>query len=153
MRLIVRIALAVSLALAAAPALAEPVAVIVNRENPKSELSTEELKSIFLGKRTEWSDGTRTIPIDQAPSAPGRGAFLSAVLGMTPAQFGEHWIDQQVRGVGSAPRVAASPAAAVKYVAKTRGAVAFVPVSQVTAAVKVIFVNGKLPNERGYVMP
>ncbi len=153
MRPIVRIALAESLALAAAPALAEPTAVIVNRENPKSELSSEELKSIYLGKRTEWSDGTRAIPIDEAASSPARAAFLRAVVGMSAAQFAEHWVDQQVRGVGSAPRAAASPAAAVKFVAKTRGAVAFVPISQVTPAVKVIFVNGKLPSERGYPMP
>lgn len=153
MRRLSKIALAVSLSLAAVPALAEPVAVVVNRENPRSDVSTEELKSIYLGKRTEWSDGTRTVPVDQAPAAPGRAAFLEAVLGMSKAQFAEHWVDQQVRGAGSPPRVATSAAAAVKLVAKLRGAVAFVPVSQVTSAVKVIFVNGKLPGDRGYAMP
>jgi ABC-type phosphate transport system substrate-binding protein len=153
MRGIVKLALVVTLALAAGPALAEPVAIVVNRENPKSSLTTEELKSIYLGRRTEWPDGTRTVPIDQAPSAPGRAAFLDAVLGMSKAHFAEHWVDQQVRGNGSAPKVAASPAAAVKLVARVKGAVAFVPVSQVTAAVKVVFVDGKLPGERGYPLP
>ena len=153
MRPLVKIALAVSLTLAAVPALAEPVAVVVNRENPKSSLTTEELRSIYLGKRTEWPDGTRTQPIDQVPSAPGREVFLGAVMGMSKAHFAEHWVDQQVRGAGSAPKVAASAAAAVKLVAKVRGAVAFVPVSQVTPAVKVVFVNGKLPSEPGYPMP
>lgn len=150
---IVKPALVVALALAAGPALAEPIAIIVNRENPKSSLTTEELRSIYLGRRTEWPDGTRTQPLDQAASAPGREAFLDAVLGMSKAHFAEHWVDQQVRGNGSAPKVAASPAAAVKLVAKVKGAVAFVPLSQVTPAVKVLVLNGKIPGERGYPMP
>jgi ABC-type phosphate transport system substrate-binding protein len=149
------LALAVFLALAAAPApaRAEPVAVIVNRDNPKHELGTEELKSIYMGRRTEWSDGTAAQPIDQAPSAPGRAAFVTAVLGMSAERFAEHWVDQQVRGAGAAPKVAASPAAAVKLVAKLRGAVAFVPLSQVTPAVRVVALNGRMPGERGYPMP
>lgn len=153
MRTIVKLALAVSLTLAAAPALAEPVAVIVNHDNPRPSLGTEELKSIYLGRRTEWSDGGTVTPIDQAPSAPGRAAFVSAVIGMSPARFAEHWVDQQVRGAGGAPKVAASAAAAVKLVSKVRGAVAFVPLSQVTPAVKVIALDGKLPGQRGYPIP
>jgi ABC-type phosphate transport system substrate-binding protein len=156
MKIILKLALAASLALAAAtaaPARAEPVAIIVNRENPKSELSTEELKSIFMGRRTEWSDGTAAQPIDQAPSAPGRAAFFDVVLGMSAARYAEHWVDQQVRGTGGAPKVAASPAAAVKLVAKIRGAVAFVPLSQVTPAVRVVALNGRMPGQRGYPMP
>ncbi len=153
MRRTVKLALVVLLALAAGPALAEPIAVIVNPGNPRSGLTTEELRSIFLGRRTAWPDGTPAVPVDQAASAPGREAFLGSVLGMDRAHFAEHWVDQQVRGNGSAPKVAASPAAAVKLVAKVKGAVAFVPVSLVTPAVKVIFLNGKLPSERGYPMP
>lgn len=150
MRKTVTVALLAALALAAAPARAEPIAVIVHKDHPRAEVGSEELKSIYLGRRTEWPDGTRAVPIDQAPSAPGRATFLDKVLGMSAAQFAEHWVDQQVRGNGAAPRVAASPAAAVKFVARTRGAVAFVPVSQVTSGVKVLFVNGKAPGEPGY---
>lgn len=153
MRRIVNAILAALLTLIAAPALAEPIVVIVNRENPKTNLTAEELKSIYLGKRTEWPDGARTVPVDQAPSAPARAAFLRAVLGMSDAEYAEHWVDQQVRGAGSAPKAAASPASAVKYVAKVRGAVAFVPASQVTKEVKVVYVNGKWPTDPGYPMP
>ncbi len=148
-----KLALAVVLALAAAPALAEPIAVVVNRENPKASATTEELKSIYLGRRTEWSDGTTTQPIDQATSAPGRPEFLEKVVGMTEEKYAEHWVDQRVRGAGSAPKVAASPAAAVKLVSKVRGAVAFVPLSKVTTAVKVVALDGKIHGEQGYPLP
>ncbi len=153
MRRLPMLALAVSLAAAAASAAAEPTAVIVHRDNPREDVGAEELRSIFLGRRTEWPDGTRAAPIDQAPSAAGREAFLRAVLGMSRDQFAEHWVDQQVRGAGAGPRVAASPAAAVRLVARDRGAVAFVPLSQVTAAVKVLRVNGKAPKDPDYPMP
>ncbi len=153
MRILVKIALAVSLALAAAPALAEPVAVVVNRENPNSKLTVEELRSIYLGRRSEWPGGIAAVAIDQAPGVPSRAVFLDAVVGMSKAQFAEHWVDQQVRGSGGAPKVAASPASAVKLVAKYRGAVAFVPLSQVTPAVRVVALNGRMPGQRGYPMP
>lgn len=153
MRMLVKLLVAVSLTIAAAPAVAEPIAVVVNHDNPKASVGAEELKAIYLGRRTEWSDGTTAQPIDQAPSAPGRAAFVAAVIGMSPARFAEHWVDQKVRGAGSAPPVATSPAAAVKLVSRVRGAVAFVPLSQVTPAVKVLAVDGKLPGQRGYLLP
>src|SRR5512146_1100180 len=107
MRILVKIALAVSLALAAAPALAEPVAVVVNRENPNSKLTVEELRSIYLGRRSEWPGGIAAVAIDQAPGVPSRAVFLDAVVGMSKAQFAEHWVDQRVRGSSGAPKVAA----------------------------------------------
>ncbi len=148
-----KLALALVLTLGAAPALAEPIAVVVNRENPKSGLTAEELKSIYLGRRTEWSDGTTAQPIDQAPSTPGRAEFLDKVVGMTEEKYAEHWVDQRVRGAGSPPKVATSSTAAVKLVSKLRGAVAFVPLSKVTTAVKVVALDGKIPGEQGYPLP
>jgi ABC-type phosphate transport system substrate-binding protein len=149
----VKLLLAALLVLAAAPAVAEPLAIIVDRDNPKTDLSAEELKSIYLGKRTEWSDGARAVPIDQDPSAATRAAFMGGVVGMNQAQFAQHWVDQQVRGAGSAPKVASSPASAMKLVAKVRGAVAFVPASMVDASVKVVSLNGKKAGDPGYALP
>jgi ABC-type phosphate transport system substrate-binding protein len=149
-RTLAKLVLAAILALAAPAALAEPLAIVVDRDNPKSDVSTEEIRSIFLGKRTEWPDGTRAVPIDLDPSQASRAAFLGAVVGMTPAQFAYHWVDQGVRGAGSAPKAASTPSAALKAVARIRGAVAFVPVSLVDASVKVVTVNGKKPGDAGY---
>jgi ABC-type phosphate transport system substrate-binding protein len=153
MRTILKVALAASLALAAAPAVAEPIAVIVNKDNPRSGLTVQEVRSMFLGRRTEWPDGTPAQPFDLPPAAPGRAVFIEAVAGMKPERFAEQWVDQQVRGAGNALKVAASPGAAVKLVAKFRGGIAFVPLSAVTSAVKVLILDGKLPGQRGYPIP
>ena len=152
-RLNLKLLLAALLALAAPAAWAEPLAIVVDRDNPKTDLSAEELKSIYLGKRTEWSDCARAVPIDQDPAGASHGAFLGGVLGMSQGQFAQHWVDQQVRGAGSAPKVASSPASAMKLVAKVRGAVAFVPASLVDASVKVVTLNGKKAGDAGYALP
>jgi len=149
-RTLSKLLLVAALALAAPLARAEPLAVVVDRDNPKADVSTEELKSLWLGKRTEWPDGARVVAIDLDASSPLRAAFLSGATGMSPAAYQQYWVDQQVRGAGSAPKTASAPASAMKLVARIRGAVAYVPASQVDASVKVLTVNGKRPGAPGY---
>jgi ABC-type phosphate transport system substrate-binding protein len=140
------------LALALLPSLAaaEPIAVVVSPDNSLSSVSTEELKSLFLGRRQEWPDGTRVIAIDLASSSPARAAFDEAVMNMSPSSVESYWVDQRVRGQGGQPKVAPSPAIAVKLAARVRGAVAYVPLSAVDASVKVLWVNGARPGQAGY---
>jgi phosphate transport system substrate-binding protein len=143
-------ALVAGVTLPAVAANAEPVAIIVDPSNPKADISLEELKQLFLGKRGEWPDGARAVPVDQEAGGNTREAFNSTVLKMDQAAVERHWTDQKMRGAGVAPKVASSPASAVKLVAKVRGAVAYVPVSAVDPSVKVLTVGGVAPSAAGY---
>lgn len=144
--------LATALGLVAAPAraVAEPIAIIVDRDNPKTDISVDELKSLFLGKRGDWADGARVVPIDLDPSSPSRAVFLSQVMGMSASQFEQYWVDQKVRGQGSPPRMASSESTALKLVSRVRGAVAFVLASQVDASVRVLTVGGQSSGSPSY---
>lgn len=135
--------------LAAFPAMAEPILVIVDRDNPKTDISLEELKSYFTGKRKDWPDGARAIPLGLEVGAPERTAFLRSALGMSPADYDRWWVDQKVRGQGSPPRLV-STASALKLTAKVRGALAYARASQVDATVKVLTVEGVAPGAAGY---
>jgi ABC-type phosphate transport system substrate-binding protein len=139
-------------AAAAAPAAAhaEPLAIVVDRNNPKNDISLDELKSLYLGKRHEWPDGSRVVPIDLEAGSPGRAEFQVAFLSMNGSSYDRYWVEQKVRGAGTPPRAAPSPSLALKLVAKVRGAVGYVPVSHVDASVKVLTVEGKSPGQPGY---
>lgn len=143
---------AATLAAAAAPtaAHAEPLAIVVDRNNPRSDITLDELKSLYLGKRHEWPDGSRVVPIDLEPGSQGRNEFQSAFLSMNAAGYDRYWVEQKVRGAGTPPRSASSAGLALKLVAKVRGAVGYVPMSQVDASVKVLTVGGKSPGQPGY---
>jgi phosphate transport system substrate-binding protein len=145
-------ALALAL-LAPAPARAEGpgdvIAFVVDRANPTSDVSADELKQIFLGKRKQWPHGARIVPIDLDPGAE-RDAVTKRVLGMDRGGVERYWVDQKVRGAGAAPKVAPSTGAAVKLVAKIRGAIAYVPLSEVDGTVKVLKIGGVAPGQPGY---
>lgn len=146
-RTIVFIALAL---LSGAPeALAEdPVAVVVDRDNPRTDISVSELKEIFQGKRREWSDGARVIALDLEPG-PVREGFNRHVMGVDQASMDQYWVEQKVRGAGSPPKVV-SAVTAVKVVPRIRGVIAYVPLSAVDASVKVLTVGGVAPDKAGY---
>ncbi len=126
----------------------DPLAVVVDRDNPRSDISISELKEIFQGKRKEWSDGARIIALDLEPGA-ARDGFNRSVLGMDQASVDQFWVEQKVRGAGSPPKVV-NAATAVKLVPRVRGAVSYVPLSQVDASVKVLTVGGVAPDKAGY---
>ena len=130
-------------------ALAEdPVAVVVDRDNPRTDISVSELKEIFQGKRREWSDGARVIALDLEPG-PVREGFNRNVMGMDQASVDQYWVEQKVRGAGSPPKVV-SATTAVKLVPRLRGGIAYVPLSAVDASVKVLTVGGVAPDKAGY---
>jgi ABC-type phosphate transport system substrate-binding protein len=126
----------------------EAVAVVVDRDNPKNDISLSELKEIFQAKRKEWQDGARIVVLDLEPG-PVRDAFNKAVLGMDQSAVDQFWVEQKVRGAGSAPKVV-NAGTAVKLVPRVRGAVSYVPLSAVDASVKVLTVAGAAPDKGGY---
>jgi hypothetical protein len=129
---------------------AQVIAIVVDRDNPASDIGLEELRSLFLGRRGEWPDGTRAVPIDLEPGAPPRRAFCSTVLRMSEDQYERYWVDQRVRGAGAGPRALSSPGLVLRLVARVRGAVGYVPLSRVDGTVKVLAVGGVRPDQPGY---
>lgn len=155
MKTLVRISqvLAALALLAAAPlpaAAAEPVAVIVDPGNSRTDVSAEELRSIFLGKRRDWSDGTRIVALDLPAGAAARNDFYRDALGMEARDVEQYWMEAKIRGAAGAPREAPTAGAAVKLVSRVKGAVAYVPLSQVDDSVKVLTVDGVAPGKPGY---
>lgn len=132
-----------------ARAVAEPIVVVVDKDNPKTDISLDELKGYYTGKRGDWPDGARVVPIDLEAGSPARTIFNASALGMSQAQYEQYWVDQKVRGQGTPPRTA-SGSTAVKLASRVRGAIAYVPASQVDASVRVLTVNGQSAGSPSY---
>ncbi|HZO57435.1 MAG TPA: hypothetical protein VFB63_32285 [Bryobacteraceae bacterium] len=121
------------------PLLAE-VAVVANSSVGVSEISTDDLKRVFLGAKSSLSDGSNVEPVLLQAGA-AHEAFLKEYVGKTDAALRNHFKSLVFTGKGSMPKSFASDAEVVAYVAKTKGAIGYVSNAGAAAGVKRIAVR------------
>lgn len=127
------------------------VAIVVHPETDLENLSFSELRAIFRGERQFWDDGRRVTLIMRAPVAAERELVLDRIYAMDEAQFREYWIAKMFRAeVASGPKLVYSADMARDLVTVIPGAITFVPVTDVSAATKVVRIDGRLPSDEGY---
>lgn len=127
------------------------VAIVVNPSTAEDNLSVLELRNIFLGERQFWDDGSRIVLLVRAPVAYERDVVLNKIYRMDESQFRQYWIAKVFRAeVSSGPKIVYSNDMTRQLVAALGGAVGFIAASDVTPAMKVLRINGKLPGDPDY---
>ena len=109
------------------------VAIIVHKDNPTANVTLAELKDLFTGKTTAWSDGKPVVPFNRNTDSGTREVFQEKVLGKD---------------------VAFSPTAAIKHDGVLVSSVSKIPTSVAYASlaeadetqVKILTVNGIKPS-------
>jgi hypothetical protein len=115
--------LAVLLGCAAAPA--QNVVVIVNSGVKASAASSDDIRSIFTGDKSNLGDGSRVTPVTLKGGAVHE-VFLKDYVGKGDAAFRTGWRNLVFTGQGAMPKMFDSEAALVDYVAATPGAIGYV---------------------------
>ncbi|MGH7743008.1 MAG: hypothetical protein ACRENS_13415 [Candidatus Eiseniibacteriota bacterium] len=146
------------LALAMLPALAiagkNDIALIVHKTNPMNDITSAELRRIFLGDETRWSTNDRITILLLPPGSEERQMFLRSVLRMSDDDFVRHWISRVFQGEASAgPKTASSAASMARLVAGLPAAVGVIGSADVPGGdngLKVLRIDGKAPGEDGY---
>lgn len=121
----------------AEPAAVADLVVIVNAANNERP-SPAMLERIFLRKEMTWDSGERIIPLNANPESERRQRFDRAVLGMTPDEAARYWLDQRIRGGGTAPREVGDAVLTVKLIAKLTGTIGYVPADVQLSGVRVV---------------
>ena len=116
----------------------DDLVVIVNKANPSTQLTKGELRALFLVLKTNWPHGAEALPINLPDSNELRRRFDLAVLGWTPEEVANYWIDRKIRGDARTPKKASSTLAVLKVVSGSEGAVGYVHRSETTQQVKVV---------------
>ena len=114
------------------------LAVIVNKGNPVSSLSQNELRPIFQTTKKSWGSGEDAVPINLPEDSPLRNDFDQAVLGLDPERVARYWTDRKVRGGARPPVRVPTTGAVLKAVAAKPGAVGYIRLSEVNNTVKVV---------------
>lgn len=129
----------------------QSLAIVVNQANPVTNLSYEELRKIFLGERSHWPNGRRITLVMIEPGRPERAAMLRELYHMNEAEFSRHFLHGLFTGqVFVSPKTLNSSVGVCKFVFNVPGAIGYVRASDVDDSVRVIRIDGHLPEDKDY---
>jgi ABC-type phosphate transport system substrate-binding protein len=132
-------------------AIPEALAIVVNHSNPVQDVSSAELRTIFLGNRSHWADGKRITLVMREPGDSERKVIIREVCGMTEDQLKTHFIRGLYTGeILSSPKVLATPIGVRKFLFNVPGAIGYLRVRDVDSSVKIVRVDHLLPGDKGY---
>lgn len=127
------------------------LAVVVNKHNPLTQISLADLRQLYLGEQRFWKGRLAVTTLMRVPGAGERQIALKTVFHMSEPEYKTYWVNRVFHGQASAaPAELFSNGSAQDAVASIPGAVALVPASQVIPRVKVLKVDGYLPDDPGY---
>ena len=150
-RLLLTLAVALSLTLLPLAAAEGDIAVVVRQDTPVDTLSLAEIRKVLMGDRQFWNSNLRVTLLIRAPAARERDVVLRTIYQMSEAQFRQYWISKIFRAEAtSGPKIVYSNEMAAELIHAIPGSVAFVDAAQVPKGLKVIKIDGKLPGEKGY---
>jgi ABC-type phosphate transport system substrate-binding protein len=129
----------------------DTVAIVVNHSNPLDNLSSSELRAVFLGERTHWPNGRRITLVMMEPGIPERDTILRQVCRMSEADFRRHFLQGLLTGeVLVSPKTLASPVGVRKFVFNVPGAIGYLRPADIDATIKVLRIDGYLPSDPEY---
>lgn len=127
------------------------VAIVVNRTNPVENLSFAELRKVFKGEQSHWSNGRRVTVVMLESGKTERQAVLSQIYQMDDKDYNNYFLHNMFTGeVHAAPVALASSADVLKYVLNVQGAIGYVRTMDADESVKIVRVDGVLPCEKDY---
>jgi ABC-type phosphate transport system substrate-binding protein len=129
----------------------EGLAIVVNRKNPTTNLSLTQLRRVFFGEKHLWPSGRRTVLASMRRGSPERQTILRVIYKMDDATFDKYFLYQVFKGeTSTSPTILQTPAEVKKFVVNTAGGMGYLRASDVDDSVKVLRVNGLLPEQDGY---
>ncbi|HKB81010.1 MAG TPA: hypothetical protein VKH35_14975 [Thermoanaerobaculia bacterium] len=137
---------------AAEPPASRRILVIVSASRPITDISTVDLRRIFLAQRTRWPDGHSIVPVLPPTRSPEGEFFLRHVVQTDEIDYAHTWIGAVFRGAtASVPIVAATSDQAKRFVAEERDAMAIIRDTPIGSdAIRALSVDGKRPSDPKY---
>ena len=97
----------------------------MTNRRPLITISKRDVKNIFLGKKTTWSDQQKvTFAVLKEKEA--YDTFLNVYLRKSSQQFDCYWLNMVFTGEGFFPKTFDSDEKVIEFVAKTEGAIGYV---------------------------
>jgi len=119
---------------------AQQVIIIANANVPVSSLTGDEVKDIFLAKKTQWDNGQK-INFVTLKDCDTHRAFLKQYLQKSSSQFERYFRTLVFTGKGSIPKAFDTEEQLVGFVSSTDGAIGYISSGTATGSTKVLTIN------------
>ncbi|NUO20007.1 substrate-binding domain-containing protein [bacterium] len=103
---------------------AAEIYILANTGVPDKTLEKASLERIYLGKKSQWSNGTRIVPV-VLKSGSTHTAFVKRFLDRDVSQFSTYWKQAVFTGRGMPPKAFDTEAEIVDYISSTPGAIGY----------------------------
>jgi len=117
---------------------ADDVVVIVHPSNALTEISVDDVKKIYLGKKKFFPGGEKVIPGDQPKGTQSRTFFYGGIIGRSEAKLKSYWSRLVFTGKGTPPKVIGFDRVVKKWVANQPKAMGYIMRSDADDTVKVL---------------
>ncbi len=101
------------------------IIIIINKDVKEISLKKNELRSIYLGDKSVWTNGEK-INFVILKKGPTHKIFLDAYINKTSKNFVRYWKRQILTGKATMPKLVDSEKEIIKYVSTTDGAIGYV---------------------------
>jgi len=131
----------------------QSLAIVVNKSNPATDLSFAELHKIFLGERSHWPNGRRITLVMIEAGRPEREAILHELYHMSETDLNHHFLRALFTGqMLVSPKTLNTPVGVCKFIFNVPGAIGYVRASDVDSSIRVVRIDGRLPEDREYAL-
>jgi ABC-type phosphate transport system substrate-binding protein len=114
--------------------------VIANPSVKSADVSKSDLRDVFTGSSSSFSDGSHVTPV-LLKSGVANDEFLSAYVGKNDSAFRAGWRSLVFSGQATMPKSLDSDAAVVEYVTHNAGAIGYISKATPHEGVKVLAVR------------
>ena len=124
------------------------IAVVVHPDSPVTDISVEELRSLYLGRPIDRPGIDSVVLYEHVPV---RDAFYRSVVGWDEFRARQHWIGLIFDGLAPAPPVGEESAQSLlRRVSTDLQAIAFIDSDSVDRSVRTLTVDGFEPDAPAY---
>lgn len=117
--------------------------VISNQKGAPAALNLAELKSIFMGERQRWRNGTKVVIALMKPNTATGKIISSKLYKMSSDEVNKLWLALVFQGKADSPVTFDSAEALENFVASNAGAIGIVEGNQLPADAQVTLIDGK----------
>ena len=114
------------------------VVVVVSAKSSVSNLTTEQVSDIFLGKTSRFDDGGQAVPVDQAAETADSEAFRDKVTKKSASQLKSYWSKLVFTGKAQMPKQVSDGKEVKTLISANPNMIGYMDSSLVDSSVKVV---------------
>lgn len=127
------------------------LAIIVNKDNPISDLTFAELRRIFKAEKLKWPNGKAITLVMRSAECDERATFLKLVYDMNELEYSKYFIHEEFsKGLSNLPKNLSSSIGVKKFIFNVPAAIGYVSEDELDDTVKSLLINGIPFNGEGY---